>query len=158
MPNNPAIKTASRIANRLKVVGLVSVVLAVCGLASALLWQIESADGDSQAARRKRFVPSPATPRDVDALLVKMAGRVLIRPAQVKAAVKDTGAAARLVKQLKLRGVVEMPDGLVAYIELASEGVRDVRKGDRVLVFEVKDLQPGAVTLTLDGVEVQLKN
>ena len=158
MPDSSALNTARRIADRLKLVGQVAVVLAACGLVFALLWPLESADGGPQTTEGKRFVPWTSSARDVDAMLVKMAGRPLIRPAQVKAAVKDTGVAARLAKQLRLHGVVEMPDGLVAYIEVATEGVKDVRKGDRILGFDIKDLQPGEVTLTLEGVEVQLKN
>ena len=60
--------------------------------------------------------------------------------------------------QLKLHGVVQMPSGLVAYIEVKGEGVRDVRKDASILDFVVQDLRPGVVTLSLEGVEVQLKN
>jgi len=89
-------------------------------------------------------------------LLVKMAGKRLIRPSQVQAAVKDTGAAQRLLAKLNLQGVVDMRGNLIAYIGVKGQGVKTVRQGGSVLEFVVKSIEPNRVVLSLQGVEVEL--
>jgi hypothetical protein len=102
--------------------------------------------------------PMPAGRADLQPLLVKFAGRTLIRPAQVQAAVKTDGTAERLLKQLKLQGVVRIGDTSVAYIQVEKEGVKAVRAGDAVLEFVVESIEPKKVTLSLQGVKFTLGN
>jgi hypothetical protein len=96
--------------------------------------------------------------RQVEPLLAKMAGRRLVRPAQVQAAVKDTGAAARLLAKLNLQGVVDIGGELVAYIQVDKRSVKTVRKGEKVLELTVEEIQPGSVKLSLEGVVVELSH
>jgi|GEM_PF-1790756 len=107
-------------------------------------------------AMRRGVPPVPFDTRNIGELHRMMAGRRLIRPTQVQAAVKDTGAAARLAKQLNLQGVIQMGGSLVAYIGVKGQNVKSVKKGGKILSFTVKDIQPGKVVLSLDGVEVEL--
>jgi hypothetical protein len=102
--------------------------------------------------------PIPAGGIDLRPLLVKVTGRTLIRPAEVQAAVKSDGTAERLVKQLKLEGVVTMGGTSVAYIRVKQDGLKAVREGDSVLEFSVKRVEPDKVTLSLQGVTVPLDN
>ena len=156
--NSDSFPTVLRLIGRLKISATAAVVLSLIGLAAALLWPIASHADGAAASRRQGPRPLTSPKHDVQALQAKLAGQMLIRPSQVKAAVKDAGTAGRLLGQLKLHGVVQMPSGLVAYIEVKGEGVRDVRKDASILDFVVQDLRPGVVTLSLEGVEVQLKN
>jgi hypothetical protein len=111
-----------------------------------------------QVTGASRLDPLPAGRTDLQALLVRMAGHTLIRPAQVQAAVKTDGTAERLLKQLKLLGVVRIGDASVAYIQVEKEGVKAVRAGDAVLEFVVERVEPRKVTLSLNGVTVPLGN
>lgn len=97
-------------------------------------------------------------PPDLDGLLREMAGRRLIRPSQTLAAVRDSGAAAKLLGKLKLQGVVQIADGLVAYVQVDKQGTKTVRAGEKLLDFVVKDIEPSKVTLSLEGVEVSLSH
>jgi len=150
--------TARRLIDRLGFVVIVALGLSVMSLLAAALWPIGTevqAQVDSAQCRLGSLLPAPG---DLMGTLDRIVGRTLIRPAQVKAAVKKTGVAERLAKQLKLHGIVRMPDGLVAYIAVAQEGVVDVRVGGRVLEFTVKQIGPGVVTLLLEGEEIELRN
>jgi hypothetical protein len=88
--------------------------------------------------------------------LSTVAGSRLIRPAQVQPAVKDSGAAQKLLARLKLQSVVDMSGEHVAYIRVKDEGVQAIRGGSYVLDFLVESVQPGRVRLSLDGVIVEL--
>jgi len=94
--------------------------------------------------------------RDTQGLVRQVAGRRLIEPPQIQAAVRDTGAAQRLLKQLTLQGVVNLGGTMVAYIGVRNGNVQTLPEGGKVLQFVVKEIQPGHVTLTLDGVDVML--
>jgi hypothetical protein len=137
---------------------------AVCGGVAALLLVTAAVvplvgQGDSgmtTAQRRPR--PLPGLKLDLQPVLGEIAKRQLICPAQVQAAVRDTGAAQRLAQQLKLQGVVAVAGEPVAYIQVKDGAVRSVRTGDQLLEFTVKEVKAsGTVTLLLDGVEVQLR-
>ena len=89
-------------------------------------------------------------------LLVQIASRRLIKPSQVKAAVKDSGTAEQLLKKLKLRGVVKMGASRIAYISIEKQGTKKVQQGDKLLGFVIENITMGKVTLSLQGVEVIL--
>lgn len=89
-------------------------------------------------------------------LLPLLAGRNLIAPAQAQAAVRNTGAAAELLKRMRLQGVVQMNGEPAAYVQVEKEGLKVVRKGDKLLEFSVEAVEPGHVNLSLDGVAVTL--
>jgi hypothetical protein len=129
-------------------------------LAAVLTATFVPIEGQSEASKSVSeawlVAPADVHAADVDGLLKRIAGRRLIEPSQGLAAVKDTGAAARLLASLKLQGVVKTGDRLVAYVDVDKQGVSTVGAGDRLLDFVVKDVTPGRVTLTLDGVEVSL--
>jgi len=98
----------------------------------------------------------PTTRPALQPLLAKLGGSTLIRPAQMQAAVKNDGSAERLLKKLKLQGVVQMGEDLVAYIQVEKEGTKTLRKGQTVLDFVVEHIEGGKVTLSLQGVVVSL--
>jgi Tfp pilus assembly protein PilP len=79
-------------------------------------------------------------------------------PSQVKAAVKDTGVARKLLEKLKLRGVVQIGADQVAYIRVEKKTTRKVREGEKLLSFVVKKIESGKVVLSLEGVEVVLRH
>ncbi|MGE5608212.1 MAG: hypothetical protein ACM359_03070 [Bacillota bacterium] len=109
-------------------------------------------------AERVSLEPKPAARAEVEPLLARLAGMTLIRPAQVQAAVKNDGTAERLLKKLKLQGVVQVGSEMVAYIQVDDGGkvVRSVRKGQTILDFSIDGVEPGKVTLSLQGVVVVL--
>ena len=112
---------------------------------------------DSTTVPSRRSLRPLSTPRqDLDPLLRKMAGRRLVRPPQVQAAVKDTGAAKRLLKQLSLEGVVEAGGEFVAYVRIGKSELKTVRNGDVILELLVDTVEPGRITLSLEGVVVYL--
>jgi hypothetical protein len=76
----------------------------------------------------------------------------------VQAAVKDTGVAQQLLKKLQLQGVAKMGDRFVAYVSVDKQSVVTVRDGDAVLDFLVESIEPGCVTLSLQGVLVRLQH
>ena len=149
---------ARKLIDRLNRLAILVTSLSVMGLVAAALWPVPSGAGDQAAPAHSGLGSLATAPRDLREILNGIVGRPLIRPGQVTAAVKKTGAAERLAKQLKLHGIVMMPDGPAAYIAVANEGVVDVRAGGQVLEFSVKKIDSGTVTLSLDGEEVQLRN
>ena len=158
MDNNATSQTAEKLIDRLKFLAIPAVFLSAISLAAAALWPIQThVRGRAESTHTELGSLTPA-PRDVRGILNEIVGRTLIRPGQVKAAVKKTGAAERLAKQLTLHGIITMPDGPSAYIAVANQGVVDVRAGEQILEFTVKQIDPGAVILSLDGEEVQLRN
>jgi hypothetical protein len=141
-----------------------ALVAAAAVVAAAVLPVRVEAGGNAAVGRRVPAMPPP--PEDVRPLMVRAAGAKLILPAQGLPAVKDTGAAAKLLERLKLQGVVQLGGEYVGYVAVKSGaegtksrrgGTQKVRKGDRVLGFTVKGVMPGSVTLELDGVVVELR-
>jgi hypothetical protein len=132
-------------------------VIALLLLARASLPRAEGGGDVPTTGVNRRLAPlPPATRPDLQPLLVSVAGRTLIRPAQVQAAVKADGTAERLLKQLKLQGVVRIGETPVAYIQIEKEGVKAVREGDMVLEFVVDRIESNQVVLSLQGVVVTL--
>jgi len=152
------LQSAQRLADRFTIVGTVMLLTAAAGLVLSLLVPVKETESTANVAGGTELPALPETGKDLKPLLVKMAGVRLIKPPQVQAAVKDTGAAAKLVKKLALQGVVRMGDELVAYISVVKEGVKTVRRGGHVLEFVVEDVAPGKVTLSLQGVQVVLEH
>lgn len=135
-------------------------VLACLGLAvllGAILLPIEPSTPAGADSSRGPVASLKAPARDVRKLVGEIAGRALIRPPQVQAAVKDLGVAARLLGQLKLQGVVRLGGEQVAYVQVEKQGVKTVRQGQELLEFVVKEILPGKVVLSMDGVEVTLE-
>jgi len=137
-------------------VGIV-LLLAAVGLAIAACLVPVAIDEESMAASRHQLVPRmTGVSLDERQLTQAVAGRRLIRPAQVQAAVKDNGAAQRLLERLKLQSLVQMGGEPVAYVRVKGEGVQSVRAGGRILDFRVDKITAGGLTLSLDGVVVLL--
>jgi hypothetical protein len=156
MIGNPSLPATKRYMGRLMIGAIALLVLAaILVVASAVLPIRVDVEAHRPIAPRGIQPLTGATP-DLKPLLARMAGTPLIKPAQVQAAVKDTGAAERLLKSLKLQGVVQMGPDLVAYIAVEKQGTKSVRRGEKVLDFVVKEIESGRVTLTLEGVEVIL--
>lgn len=87
----------------------------------------------------------------------KAIGRLIIKAAQSQAAVKDNGLAAELAKSLRLQGIVNMPNGLTAYIrDTKTNRTLTVHEGEKVDDFVVRKVNKQGVVLDLDGVEVGL--
>jgi len=106
----------------------------------------------------RRIEPIPQGQPELLSLMRQMAGRRLIKPAQIKAAVKDSGVAGRLAKKLKLQGIVQMGGKPIAYVKVEKQGVKSVRRGDKLLEFLVEKIEPDQVILNLDGVQIKLQN
>ena len=152
------LRRAERLSYRFKIAAFGSLVVACALLLVALAVPIAPDVAMSKTVDNTQSKPMPLERRDLEPLLARMAGVRFIRPTQVQAAVKDSGAAKQLAKKLKLQGVVEMGETLVAYIQVDKQGVKTVRKGDAVLDFIVEGIQSGKVTLSLQGVEVVLQH
>ena len=158
MARESSLASLKRISDRLVAAALVALGLASALLAFNALAAVRVDVGDSQVAAAERFQPMPTEMLPLEGLLAKTAGRHLIKPTQVQAAVKDSGAAARLVKKLKLQGVVQLGADRLAYIQVEKQGTNAVRSGEKVLEFVVSKIEPGKVTLSLDGVDVELRH
>lgn len=158
MASDSDISSAARLSWRVMHVGLVLVGLAVVLLGAALVMPVTSSADQATPSRARAFVPlgPPQSEMDDAIKILQARPRALIRPAQVQAAVKDTGAAAQLAKRLKLQGVVALNGEYVAYVDVQEQGVKAVRVGEPLLDFVIKDVTPGKVTLSLEGVEVVL--
>tara|TARA_B100000614_G_C14332253_1_gene405256 strand:+ start:155 stop:637 length:483 start_codon:yes stop_codon:yes gene_type:complete len=123
----------------------------------ALLWPTHSDASGSYMASHRNEVPELVAPdSQLKTILAKVAGSRLIRPAQIQAAVKDTGAAQRLLSRLKLQSIVQMGSEPVAYVRVQGGSVQTVRRGGHLLDFVVDEIANGNVKLTLDGVSVDL--
>ncbi len=136
----------------------VLVVAAVVAVLAAALGPINTDSPMSTGGGKTRPTIAAAGTPSIGPLKAQIARRRLIRPPEVKAAVKDSGAAQRLLDQLKLHGVVRMEREYVAYVEVDKRGVRAVRKGEKLLEFIVESVAPGRVVLSLQGVEVILEH
>ncbi|MCY2926466.1 MAG: hypothetical protein NT031_13700 [Planctomycetota bacterium] len=129
-----------RLARRFLWASLVILAAAVTAVVlAALLPVVEASQASRPAVRLDPKIPA-ITAASLEALLERVATRELIRPAQHRAAVKDSGVAAQMAKALKLQ----------------KEGTVSVKKGQTVLKFLVKEIQSDRVTLSLEGVEVVL--
>ena len=156
MTNESSLQSAEHIADRLVKGGAILGMLSLISIVVAVVFPIQAETQKVGVSQSKGVTIRLPAKKDVDTLLVMMAGRPLIRPPQIRAAVKDTGAAARLLKKLKLHGVIRMENELIAYIQISQERVKALRKGEKVLEFVVQTIEPGKVTLSLEGVEVTL--
>ncbi len=125
---------------------------------AALLWPIRSATQEHNATSRLQVALLDAPKQQTDGLFKKMAGRRLMRPSQIQAAVKDDGRAEKLLKALKLQGVVQLGTDYVAYVQIDKQGVRAIRSGETILGFSVENIEPGKVTLLLEGVQIFLSH
>ena len=136
--------------------GVALFVATACLLLAACFIPITIAE-ESMAASSRQSVPQIVeTTLDEQGLTQTVAGRRLIRPAQVQAAVKDNGAAQRLLERLKLQSLVKMGGEMVAYVNVKGEGVQSVRTGGQLLDFRVDGIAAGGLKLSLDGVDVLL--
>ena len=138
-----------------------SIVLLLVGLGlvlAAALMPVQIDVGKTAEKQDYQIQLASATPPKIRSLQVKMAGRQLIRPSQAKAAVKDSGAAQKLLKKLKLLGVVQIDKERLAYISIDRQGTKSVRCGEQILGLAVQKIEPGRVTLSLQGVEVVLSH
>lgn len=164
MTDERTLQRHAEAARRFAWVGVVALAASAVLLVAAAVAPIGEAAGGNAAAARRR-VPEVASPdADVRSLEVKLAGSKLIRPAQVQPAVKDAGAAQKLLERFKLQSVVQMGGEPVAYVRVAQGGgggagaaaVQTVRRGGRLLDFSVEEVEPGRVRLSLEGVLVDL--
>ena len=150
--------SAERLSDRFMKAAVILLAVAIVAVALSLLVPVGTAGGTTELSARRGIAALPAVGVDLGPLLVKMAGVRLIKPPQAQAAVKDTGAAAKLAKKLHLQGVVKMGEELVAYIQVDKAGVKTVRQGGQILEFLVERVEPGRVTLSLQGVQVVLEH
>jgi hypothetical protein len=157
LANNHTSK-AGRLSEKVRIIGLVCVVLSLAGVALAAFCPLGRGLAESADTGNSALPPLPRADRPIQPLLVKMAGRRLIRPSQAQAAVKDSGLTGRLAKKLTLQGIVRVGGTLVAYIHVEKQGVKSVRAGDRILDFLVERMESDRVTLSLEGVQVVLKH
>lgn len=156
MVREPSIQGKQRLIQRAVPAAWGILMLAAVLLLMAILWPIEP-QGEARDVSSMNSLPFRSDlQQDLRPLLVKMAGVRLIRPAQIQAAVKDTGTAKALLAKLKLQGVVRMGDDFVAYIQVEGQSSQSVREGGSVLDFVVQGVEPGKVTLALQGVQVEL--
>jgi hypothetical protein len=132
--------------------------LSAASVAAALFWPLGGERPSEGVMEMEASASTMPVRRDLGEVLEKLSARrtPLICPPQAQAAVKDSGAAARLAKKLKLQGIVQMGSDYVAYIQTDEGTVRTVRRGDTLLEFVVGDVTDASVTLSLEGVEVLL--
>jgi hypothetical protein len=156
MANDPSDKMISRYIRQFHIgaIGLFSISSIL--LIGSFVIPIHVSNDEWKKAAVKKIVPLPEVGQNLQPLLVKMAGWRLIKPAQVQAAVKDNGLAQTLLKKLKLQGVIQVGSTLTAYIDVEKQGTQTVKQGEKILDFIVQRIEPGAVTLSLEGVEVTL--
>jgi len=158
MSSDPSVKRATRLAHQFSIVGGVLAVVALGLFFVAMLLPINIDTKLVGIAGRTRIRPLPVSDQDVQQLIEKTAGTRLIKASQVIAAVKDSGAAAQLLKKLRLQGVVQIGGDLAAYIQVEKQGTKTVRTGEAVLDFVVDRIEGGRVTLSLEGVAVTLEH
>jgi hypothetical protein len=144
------------VSRRFQWLGLACLGASLVVLLVMALMPVKAASPEPLRARARRTGVAVPQAKDPGPLLERMAGLRLIRPAQVRAAVMDSGAAARMLKKLKLQGVVHTGQTPVAYIKIDGGGTVAARRGDTVLDLVVERIDPGKVTLSLEGVIVEL--
>lgn len=156
--SNDQLERSRRGTKACRLFGIAVLAASVAFLAAAVFYPIQAdrAQGRTAAAKNLSWLDEPVA--DAKPLIEALAGRTLIKASGIQAAVKDSGASKELLKRLKLQGVVEMPEGLVAYIAVQGEGVATCRKGQKVLEFVVEDIAQGKVVLNLGGVQTTLSH
>ena len=156
MGNQSDVERPARLASWLLKAGIATAVLATAGLVVALSYPISAGEFDLPSAEGWPVaLPAIAKP-DLSSFLAEMAGRRLFRPAQIQAAVKDTGLARKLLGGLTLCGVTQIGNDRLAYVKTKAGAVKKVKVGEKVLDFVVEQIEPGQLTLSLDGVNVKL--
>lgn len=138
---------------------LIALLILVAGIGLVILAGLIPVSGDPSAkeiAINRSFEFQAGSSPSLPPLLAQLVSRKLIQPAQVKAAVKDSGAAEKILQKLKLQGVVQLGNEAIAYIQVEKQGTVKVRRQEKILGLEVIRIEPGRVTLSLEGVEVVL--
>ncbi len=157
MPSELGLRGNTNVIRAFIAFGSASLIVSLLLLIASIFWPMEAEAVDmTSTPRAVDFNVQADRDRDTDALLEQIIERRLIKPAEIVAAVKDDGKAARLLKAIKLQGVVQMGTGYVAYVQIDKQGVKTVKSGDSLLSFSVEKVEPGKVTLTLEGVRVVL--
>lgn len=147
-----------RLIGRFRLVGVIVLAAGLACLAVAALTPVDAELREAGHSSARPFSPLPQPGADASDAMAKVAGSRLIRPAQMLAPVRDSGVAAELAKRLQLTGVIQSPQGLVAYVQPEKQPVLAVREGQKVQEFVVEKIEPNQVILTLDGVAVTLTN
>jgi len=124
-------------------------------VAAAVAPMVDEQDALSGDARRIPPLPQPG--ESIGPLLAKASSTRLIMPAQVQAAIKDNGAAEKMLARLKLQGVVQIGNESIAYVVVEKEGIKTLRKGDQLLSFTVESVSAGRVQLSYEGIQLELK-
>ncbi len=158
MIDESVLRAAKRITDRFVLVSIVLLLLSFIAVVTAAVFPIDTDVKTRATSEAAEFFPLVASEQNMNSLLLKMAGKPLIRPPQIKAAVKDVGTATQLLKKLKLQGIVKLGNSFVAYIEVDKHGVVTVRRGEKILEFVVKDIGAQAIVLSLEGVEISLSH
>ncbi len=156
MDNESSLATIRRCVDRFMIAAVVLLALSAVLMVLSAVIPIGADVEASSVASVRQLQPLPKIRANLEPLVAKMAGRHLIKPSQVQAAVKDTGIAQRLAKKLKLQGVVQVGTDLIAYVSVEKQGTKTVRQGEKLLDFVVQKIEPGKVTLSLQGVQVVL--
>lgn len=137
----------------------VAAALAACAVVLVLIASLVPIDPEvnlpqADARRVSGVVVNLET--DLQPLLKKIADINLMRSPEVKAAVKDTGAAQRLAAKLTLHGVTKVRGKYAAYIQIGKDPAKPFGTNDKLLKFVVERIEPGIVILMLEGVQVKL--
>ena len=156
MATETDMQTYGRWTRRFALVGLALFACGLLLLPTVMLLPVEPSVQSVAAAKRTHFRPVRQPEIRLQPLLWKMTGNWLFRRSQVSAAVKDTGAAQRLIRRLELQGISRVGEGMVAYILVDGKRPVTVRRGENVLEFVVSAIEQGKVTLSLQGVEAVL--
>jgi len=158
MDSDANIRSSRTLANWFLTVALLGLLVAAGLSVYAVCVPLNPSSPGHISASRRWAMPTRTDASDADALVARIAGNPLIRPAQVTAAVKDSGAAQRLLKKLRLHGVTQVGSQRTAYIEVGGKSVAKVRRGDEVLGLVVERVDASEVVLSLEGVLVTLRN
>ena len=157
MPSEREMRSIEHIGQRCWQVGILLIALALVAILIASLLPISASSDSAYIPRHNQSDLLLPSDEDVKAMKAEMAGRRLVRPLQIRAAVRDTGAAAKLLERLKLCGIVQVGDERVAYIQIGNNGLATVRAGQNVSEFVVKSVNKSDVVLSLEGVEAVLQ-
>lgn len=130
--------------------------LSAVGVVLAGVWPMPRGESGMQVAQRLDAVDQQRA--DAATLAGEISGRKLLEPAEVQAAVRDSGLAEEMLGKLRLNAIVKVRGKSKAYIMVEEQGVKLVEQGDKVLEFEVQEIGDDHVELTLQGVRVMLKN
>jgi hypothetical protein len=145
-----------KVAGRVLALAILLFALSVGWVAVAAVGPVTVPHTDLDDSQRELVTTDRASAYEVKDVLARMAGRRLVRPARIIAAVKDTGAAERLVKRLKLQGVISMGGKNVAYVQVDGKRTVSVRENEKLMEMVVQKIDSGSVLFSLDGVEAQL--